>query len=155
MSIIRLIIAILIAQSAGLIGSLFTTPQIATWYADLNKPDFTPPGWVFGPVWAALYTLMGIASLRIWEKRHVDESARKALALYGVHLFFNALWSILFFGLENPGLALIELVALWGMVLWLIVFFFRIDRYASYLLIPYAVWVSFAVVLNYQIWRLN
>jgi len=155
MGIIRLVIAILIAQAAGLIGSLFTTPQIPTWYADLNKPDFTPPGWVFGPVWTALYTLMGIASLRIWQRRQTHGPARKALVLYGVHLFFNVLWSVLFFGMRNPGLALIEIVVLWGVILWLMGLFYRIDRYAAYLLVPYAVWVAFAAVLNFSIWRLN
>jgi translocator protein len=155
MGIIRLVIAILIAQAAGLIGSLFTTPRIPTWYADLIKPDFTPPGWVFGPAWVALYTLMGIASLRIWQRRHTPGPARSALVLYGVQLFFNVLWSVLFFGMRNPGLALIEIVVLWGMILWMMALFYRIDRYAAYLLIPYAVWVAFAAVLNFSIWRLN
>ncbi|MCJ8500704.1 TspO/MBR family protein [Desulfatitalea alkaliphila] len=155
MKVLQLIIAILIAQCAGLIGSLFTTPAIPTWYAQLVKPVFTPPGWLFGPVWLSLYSLMGIASFWIWRRRGRHPLAGKALVVYGVHLAFNALWSVLFFGLKNPGLAFVEIVLLWGMIGVTGILFFQVDRRAAYLLVPYWLWVSYAAVLNFSIWQLN
>lgn len=155
MKTLQLIIAILIAQSAGLIGSVFTTPAIPTWYAQLVKPAFNPPGWLFGPVWLSLYSLMGIASFWIWRQRRHHPLAGKALVVYGVHLVFNALWSVLFFGLKNPGLAFVEIVALWGMIGVTVFLFFQVDRRAAYLLVPYWLWVSYAAVLHFSIWQLN
>lgn len=155
MKTVRFIIAILIAQAAGLLGSLFTTPAIPTWYAQLQKPAFTPPGWVFGPVWITLYALMGIASFLVWRKRSVDSTADKALVVYGIHLILNVLWSVLFFGLQQPASAFLGIVLLWGMIVWVIVLFFRIDRLAAYLMGPYIFWVSFASMLNFAIWRMN
>lgn len=151
----RLIIAVLVAQSAGLIGSLFTTPAIPTWYVHLDKPGFTPPGWIFGPVWITLYALMGIASFWVWQKREANPTANKALVVYAVHLVLNALWSFLFFGLKSPGLAFVEIVVLWCMILAVINLFLRVDPRAAYLMIPYILWVSFAAVLNFAIWRMN
>jgi translocator protein len=151
----RLIIAVLAAQSAGLIGSLFTTPAIPTWYTHLAKPGFTPPGWIFGPVWITLYTLMGIASFLVWQKREANPTANKALVVYAVHLVLNALWSVLFFGLKSPGLAFVEIVILWCMILVVINLFLRVNRRAAYLMTPYILWVSFAAVLNFAIWRMN
>ena len=155
MKIIQLITAIIIAQCAGLIGSLFTAPAIPTWYAQLNKPEFNPPDGVFGPVWLVLYTLMGLSSYLVWQKRATNPIAGRAIVVYAVHLVFNALWSVLFFGLKNPGLALVEIILLWALILAVIVLFFRAERLAAYLMIPYLLWVSFAVGLNYSIWRLN
>lgn len=155
MKMVRLIVAVLVAQSAGLIGSLFTTPAIPTWYAHLEKPAFTPPGWIFGPVWVMLYTFMGIASFLVWQKRQANPVADKALVVYTVHLIMNALWSVLFFGLKSPGSAFVEIVILWFMILAVIKLFHRVDWRAAYLMMPYVLWVSFAAVLNFAIWRMN
>ncbi len=155
MKIIQIVISILIAQSAGLIGTIFTASSIPNWYAGLNKPGFNPPGWLFGPAWILLYTLMGIAAFLIWQKWAVSPLARTAVIIYLVHLAFNALWTVIFFGLKNPGLAFFEIIILWAMILVLIVIFFMIDKRAAYLMIPYILWVSFAAVLNFSIWRLN
>ena len=149
------IIFIFISQAAGLVGSFFTSPAIPTWYATLNKPSFNPPSWLFGPVWITLYTLMGLAAWLVWQKWGESTLAKGAVILFLVHLVFNSLWSILFFGLQNPGLAFIEIIILWLMILALIIIFYRIDKRAAYLLVPYILWVSFAAVLNFSIWRLN
>lgn len=146
---------ILISQSAGIIGSFFTAPAIAGWYAELNKPLFNPPSWIFAPVWISLYALMGIASYLIWVKRKKEKLANTALVIFFIHLIFNALWSIIFFGLKNPMWAFFEILILWVMVLILIIIFHKIDKKASYLLIPYVLWVSFATFLNFAIWILN
>ena len=143
------------SQLAGVIGSFFTVTSVDSWYASINKPFFNPPGWIFGPVWITLYTLMGIAAYLVWLKWGDSSLARGALIFFFVHLAFNSLWSILFFGLQNPGWALIEIIFLWLMILSLVVLFWQIDKRASYLLIPYLLWVSFASILNFAIWRLN
>ena len=149
------IIFILISQAAGIVGSVFTTSKIPTWYAGLNKPFFNPPGWIFGPVWITLYTMMGVASYFVWQKRGENPLANTALIIFFVHLIFNALWSILFFGLQNPMWAFLEIIILLVMIIVLVILFYKIDKRAAYLLIPYLLWVSFASVLNFSIWRLN
>ncbi|HSJ23204.1 MAG TPA: TspO/MBR family protein [Longimicrobiales bacterium] len=133
-------------------GGLF---QPGEWYARLNKPDWNPPSWVFGPVWTTLYVLMGVAAWLVWERHGFTGAARTALVLFLVHLLFNAAWSALFFGLESPGLAFAEILVLWAMIGALIVLFWRLRPAAGALLVPYLAWVSFAAVLNYTIWRLN
>lgn len=152
--IIPLIISIALAQLAGLIGSLFTAPNIATWYVTLVKPGFTPPGWLFGPVWLTLYTLMGIAAYLIWRQRR-HEAARFSLWLYGVHLLINAFWSVIFFGLHDIAMAVLVIVALWVMIAILVVLFGRQNKIAGYLLWPYLAWVSYAAVLNAALWIFN
>lgn len=148
------IISILIAQLAGLVGSIFTMPAITTWYAELAKPSFTPPSYVFGPAWAMLYTLMGLAAYRIWEKRSTS-GARRALVLYGTQLVLNALWSYAFFGMHNPLAGVGVIVLLWIVVFVTMIFFYRVDKTAGWLLVPYVVWISFAGALNYAVWMLN
>lgn len=148
------IISILIAQSAGLIGSIFTANSVNTWYTTINKPSFNPPSWIFGPVWITLYTLMGIAAFLIWNKKKSSQRT-KALFVYGIQLVLNTLWSILFFGLQNPGMAFFEILFLLAFILATICFFFKQSKPAAYLLIPYLAWVSFAAILNYNIWILN
>lgn len=148
--VIKLVIFIVICELAGIIGSFFTAPAISGWYAGLAKPALNPPGWVFGPVWTALYALMGIAVFLIWER-----GAGKALAVFGGQLFLNTIWSIIFFGAQNPGWALADLILLWLAIIWTMVLFFRISRLAGWLLLPYIIWVSFAGYLNYSIWILN
>lgn len=140
--------------SAALIGSFFSVEAIDGWYAELVKPAWNPPSYLFGPVWTLLYTLMAIAAYRIWMKReHVD--APTALYVYGVQLVLNALWSPLFFGAMSPATALADISLLFVMILLCMVYFFRIDRIATALLVPYLCWVGFATVLNAAILALN
>jgi len=135
----------------SLFGAFFTP---GPWYADLNKPEWTPPGYIFGPVWTLLYTTMGISAWLVWKQKQI-RPVRPALAWFVLQLLFNALWSWIFFGLHNPGLALIEIIILWISIIVTLFAFLRIHRPAGLLLMPYLLWVSFASVLNYSIWRLN
>ena len=151
----RLIISLALPQLAGLVGSFFTSPAIPTWYASLERPSFSPPNWVFGPVWVTLYLLMGISIYLIWNKLESNKKAKNFFWLFWIHLVFNATWSIAFFGLQNPGLALINIAVIWVLIVALVIGFWKIDKRASYLLLPYFLWVSFASVLNYFIWVLN
>jgi len=147
--------AIIICQLAGIIGSFFTTPNIATWYAYLVKPVFSPPNWLFGPAWLTFYTLMGISLFLVWQKILKDKKAKSAVILFLIHLFFNAIWSILFFGLHSPLLGLIDIILLLVLIIIIIIKFYKINNIAAYLLIPYLLWVSFATVLNLSIYLLN
>lgn len=142
-------------QMAGVIGSIFTTPAIPTWYANINKPSFRPPNWVFAPVWTILFLLMGIALFLILRKGLKNKNVKIAFFFFIFHLVLNTLWSILFFGLESPFAAFIEIIFLWASILVSIILFLPISRIAGYLLIPYLLWVSFASILNFSIWRLN
>ena len=156
----KLVIAIGISEMAGIIGSVFTISAIPNWYSTLVKPALNPPSWIFGPVWTTLYALMGIAAFLIWSSyAKVSEDKKKgikvALALFGIQLVLNTLWSIIFFGLHNPGGALVEIVFLWLAILATIIAFAKISKPAAYLLVPYLLWVSFASYLNYSIWALN
>jgi tryptophan-rich sensory protein len=137
--------------SAGWIGSRF---QPGEWYAGLTKPALTPPAWVFGPVWTLLYAMMGVAAWMVWKRRGFVAAAR-ALWLFFLQLGLNALWSYFFFGLKNPGLAFLDIVVLWLVILATIIAFFRQYRPAGQLLLPYLLWVTFAAYLNLQFWRLN
>lgn len=152
---VKLIASVLICQMAGVIGSIFTFSSIPTWFAAIKKPFFMPPNWVFGPAWLILYTLMGISAYMVYEKGIKKKNVRSALTIFGAQLVLNSLWSILFFGLQSPFLAFIEIIPLWLMILFTIVKFYKINRTAAYLLIPYILWGSFAVVLTYYIWILN
>jgi benzodiazapine receptor len=138
---------------AGLIGSLFTAPAIATWYRDLQKPAWGPPNWVFAPVWTALYVAMGVAAWLVW--RRAVPGVAAALVLFAVQLALNVVWSGLFFGLHSPGAALLDIVLLWLAILATLVAFWRVSPAAGILLLPYLGWVSFAASLNYTIWRMN
>lgn len=153
--LIGALVSVLISQSAGIIGSFFTFDSVNTWYKTLNKPSFSPPNWLFAPVWLTLYTMMGISSYLVYLKRGEYPQAKPALVLFGIHLALNALWSILFFGLKNPLLAFIEIIILWLTIVALIILFYKIDKIAALLLVPYLLWVSFASILNFSIWRLN
>lgn len=154
MKIITIFISILIAQSAGGIGSFFTASSVKSWYVDLIKPSLNPPSWVFGPVWLTLYTLMGIAAALIWQKR--DRSyAKWGLCFYGIQLVLNTFWSILFFGMKNPLAALIDIILLLVLIIVATIFFWRVNVWAGVLMLPYILWVSFATYLNYSIWMMN
>ncbi len=148
-----LILAILLCESAGIAGSVFTTPAIPTWYASLNKPSFAPPGSVIGAVWIILYFLMAISLYLV----QVSKSRQKGIAtkVFGVQLFLNMLWSLLFFGLRSPLYGMIGIIILWLAILATIVKFYKVSKTAAYLMIPYILWVSFASFLNYLILVLN
>jgi benzodiazapine receptor len=122
------------------------------WYAALAKPAWTPPGWLFGPVWTVLYVMIAISAWLVWQRQR---RVSPALALWGAQLVLNGIWSWLFFGLERPGLAAIDIVVLLAMIIATALAFARVSRPAALLLVPYAIWVSFATALNLAIWRLN
>lgn len=149
------IIFIVLAESAGIIGSIFTAPAITGWYAGIVKPAFNPPSWVFGPVWTMLFALMGISAYLVWQRGIARRDVKVALGIFGFQLVLNTLWSIVFFGLQSVGGALIEIVFLWTAILATIVTFSRISKWAGWLLVPYILWVSFAAYLNYIIYTLN
>jgi tryptophan-rich sensory protein len=151
---IALIIAIAIPLLVGFLSSYFTRDGFEVFQL-LKKPFFAPPGEVFAPVWTVLYILMGIASYRIWMLGTEKLQVKKALRLYGIQLFFNFLWSILFFGLGLRGLAFIEIIILLILIIATTRRFHNLDKIAGYLLIPYIIWVSFASLLNLSIWLLN
>ncbi len=153
--IIKILISILICQLAGVIGSFFTTPSIPGWYAGIEKPSFSPPNWVFGPVWITLFILMGISLYLIWSQGLENKKVKAALSIFGIQLILNTLWSFLFFGLHSPFYAFIGIIILWLLILLTVVKFYEIHRKAGLLLLPYIFWVSFAAILNFFIWRLN
>ena len=152
---------------AAAVGAVATSSSVSTWYQGLRKPDWNPPTWLFRPVWSALYLMMGCASWLVWRKRpdergwlSLGRNARRssvdsALQLYGVHLIFNALWSMLFFGLRRVDWALAEILVLWALIANTLLHFYRIDKRAGWLLVPYQLWTSFAAILNFTIWRMN
>lgn len=142
---------LVLAFSAAALGGLFPPGD---WYARLQKPSWNPPNWVFGPVWTALYTLMAVAAWRVW-RRGGFGTRRRELVVFLVHLVLNALWSPCFFGLHSPALGLAEIVLLWGALVATLVLFWRVDRLAGALFVPYLAWVSFAAFLNFTLWRLN
>ena len=153
--VLKLVISLVACQCAGLIGSIFTTPAIPTWYAALEKPLFTPPNWLFAPAWVTLYVLMGIAAFLIWRKGLSEGGVKPALVIFLVQLVLNALWSVVFFGLKSPVAGVVVIVLLWVAILFTILRFFRLSIAAGSLLIPYILWVSFAAALNVSIWMLN
>lgn len=150
----KLVISITISELAGVIGSFFTFDSISTWYAYINKPNFSPPNWVFGPVWTTLFALMGIALFLVWKNDNTTYK-KKAVSIFFVQLVLNTLWSIIFFGLHSPFGAFIEIILLWIAILFTIIYFAKISKTAGILLLPYIIWVSFAGVLNFFIWQLN
>jgi tryptophan-rich sensory protein len=151
----KLAAAITVSELAGVVGSVFTAPSIAGWYATIVKPSFNPPAWVFGPVWTTLFALMGIAAFLVWKKGWERKDVKIALGIFLGQLALNTLWSITFFGLHSPGGALIEIVFLWLAILATIIAFFKISKPAAWLLAPYILWVSFAAYLNFCIYALN
>jgi translocator protein len=153
--IVKLIISIFLCQSAGFIGSIFTRTSVETWYLTLNKPFFTPPSWLFAPVWIGLYSLMGIALFIIWNKDLDNKLKNRALSVFLLQLLFNAAWPIVFFGIKNIALSVIVIILLWLLILATILIFYRVSKTASLLLIPYILWVSFAALLNLAILILN
>lgn len=151
----RYAIAIVGTVVIGSLSGLATANSIETWYATLEKPFFNPPNWIFGPVWTVLYILMGYAAGRVWTSSVNDGLKRSALTAYVVQLLLNAAWSILFFTLQAPLVALVEMLLLWATILWCMRWFKQVESVAWKLLVPYILWVSFAAVLNAAIGYLN
>ncbi|MFC2033855.1 TspO/MBR family protein [Chloroflexota bacterium] len=152
---IKLVSSIIICLCAGFIGSVFTTPAIPTWYAQLEKPIFNPPNWLFAPVWTILYILMGISAFLVWCQLNHNRQIKVALIIFLIQLSLNTLWSVVFFGLESPLYGIIVIIALWIAVLLTILRFLKISALAGWLLIPYIGWITFAAILNIFIFILN
>ena len=147
---------VVVCLTIGYLSSIVTQSSIKTWYPTLIKPVFNPPNWIFAPVWSMLYIFMGIAAGLVWNKHENNkELVKKGLLFFGVQLFFNALWSYLFFGLNNLLLASIEIILLLLMIFETYVIFKKLDKKAGYLFIPYMAWVSFATILTISIFILN
>jgi tryptophan-rich sensory protein len=137
--------------AAAALGGFFMPGE---WYSSLQKPSWNPPGWIFGPVWTALYTMMAVAAWLVW-KRGGFTAQRRPLTTFLVQLALNAAWTPLFFGLHRPGLAFAEILLLWLAIIATLAAFRRVSRIAAWLLVPYLAWVSFAAALNFALWRLN
>jgi tryptophan-rich sensory protein len=151
MKIIGLLVWIFICFIPAIIGSQFGPGD---WYQTLAKPEWNPPNWIFGPVWILLYLMMGISVWIIW-RNYGLKTAVIPIGFFVAQLVLNALWSWFFFGLENVGLAFVDIVALWTFILITLILFWKLNTWSGVLLIPYLAWVSFATVLNYNIWQLN
>lgn len=151
---IKLIAAVALTVVLGAVGGLVTAPEIPVWYAGLYKPSFNPPSWLFAPVWTTLYVLMGISLFLIW-KQPVSKERNKAILFFISQFILNMAWSFIFFGMHETGWALVEMMILWLAILLTIFSFGKFSRIAAWLLVPYIVWVSFAMLLNGAIWRLN
>jgi tryptophan-rich sensory protein len=139
-----------LSLATGLVASVARPGE---WYRSLEKPPWNPPDAVFAPVWSALYVAMGVAAWLVW--REARPESRRALVLFGLQLLFNALWMWLFFRWQLPGVALVEIVVLWALIAATIAAFYPVSRVAAVLLVPYLLWVSFATLLNLELWRLN
>ena len=150
---LKLIISLLLPQIAGGLGAFFTITSVQSWYMTINRPSWNPPSWLFGPVWTTLYIFMGIACYLIWKSE--NPLKKQLLTLFAIQLVLNALWSPAFFGAESPILGLIVIIPLWISILICVIRFKQVSRWASGLMIPYLLWVSFATVLNGAIWWLN
>ena len=177
-NVFKLIIAVIIAELAGVFGSVFTVPNIESWYAGLTKPALNPPAWVFDPVWTTLYFLMGVALFLVWkrnfkishsllanDKKPWNPWSRRlwrgnlqtfnVIAIFTVQYILNIVWSWIFFGMHLPNVAFFVILALWFSILFTIMNFYRVSKPAAWLLVPYILWVSFAAYLNLAIWLIN
>ena len=151
----KLFISILIPLLVGGIATFFTISGVNGWYAMANKPSFNPPNWLFAPVWTALYIMMGIALFLVWKSEGDKTIQQTAFILFAVQLLLNFLWSFIFFYAKQPGWAFVDIIAMWIAILLTIIWFSKISTTASWLLVPYIFWVSFASLLNFYIWRHN
>lgn len=149
----KLIASITLPLVIGFLGSAFTVSAITTWYTTLNKPFFSPPNFVFAPVWTTLYVLMGVSLYLLWTSKQKGKD--KVIKLFFIQLALNLIWSIIFFGLHNPQVAFVEIIALWIFIFLTIRQSYSVSKISAYLLYPYIVWVSFALLLNLFIVILN
>jgi len=177
-NLLKFLTSIIICELAGMVGSVFTIPQIGSWYKELNKPFFNPPSWIFGPVWTALFVLMGISLYLVWLKKwdpknRIGSDKTKAwnsysqkfftghwkriniILIFATQLILNVLWSVIFFAVHSPIVAFFELLMLWFAIVFTIVNFYRVSKIAAFLLLPYILWVSFAGILNFVIILIN
>lgn len=150
-----IIIGIVICSTIGFLSSIVTQSSVNGWYMTLNKPSFNPPNWIFAPVWTALYILMGISAGWVWAKGFHHKWVKTGLYHFGFQLLLNGLWSIVFFGLQQPFWGLLVILTLLVVLILTIKWFKVVSKVAAILLIPYLLWVCFATVLNYKIWELN
>lgn len=150
----KIILCTLAIVALGTISGLSTASQITTWYAELNKPSWNPPSWIFAPMWTTLYIMMGIAFARVWHTAP-SKARNTAMGLFVVQLLLNLIWTPVFFGMHQIGIALIIIITLAILIVLTIRLFMKIDNIAGYLLIPYLLWVSFASFLNFTIYQLN
>ena len=153
-SIIGLVVCLVACFGAAEAGALFTRASIAEWYPTLQQPSWTPPPWVFAPVWILLYAMMAVAAWLVWRKGGWA-GAQGAMELFALQLVLNAAWSPLFFGMHSPGLAMLDLAALWLAIVGTTAAFWRQNRTAAMLMMPYLAWSTFAGALNFSIWRMN
>lgn len=153
--LIRFVTALVLPLAVGALGGVATSSSVSTWYPALSKPIWTPPGWLFGPVWTLLYILMGIALWLVWRRGIVDREVGVAVTFFGIQLGLNLLWSFLFFGFRSIGLALVEIIVLWILIMLTMIKFYRLKSAAGWLMLPYLFWVTFAMALNASIWWLN
>jgi len=151
----KIVAAVGVCLLAGAVGGLFSSPAIPGWYAALQKPAFNPPNWIFGPVWTALYVMMGIAAFLAWDKGWRRPGVRPALIVFAAQLALNVLWSALFFGARSPAAALVDIIALWLAILAALILFARVSKAGAVLMVPYLAWVTFATALNVAIVALN
>lgn len=149
-----LFVFLISAYAVACVGNLITAPSLADWYAGLEKPAFTPPGWVFGAAWSFLYSSMAIAAWRVWLRR-AEKKVDSSLLLYHAQLFLNLLWTVLFFGFHNPLFALVDIILLQLANIATADCFYKIDKLSGALFGPYILWVSFATILNFYIWIAN
>jgi tryptophan-rich sensory protein len=154
-AVVTLAGAVLLPLAVGALGSLATFDAVRVWYPTLVRPSFAPPAWVFGPVWTALYVMMGVASWLVWRKRHAQPAARGALSFYAVQLLLNLAWSWIFFDLHQPLAALVEITVLLVAIALTTLRFRAVSGAAAALMLPYLAWVSFATALNAGFWWLN
>jgi tryptophan-rich sensory protein len=147
--------AVLLCLAVGNIGTIYTVPNISTWYATLNRPPFSPPNWLFGPAWTLLYILMGIAIYLIIKQGLDKKEVQAASLIFLIQLVLNAIWTPIFFGLHQTLLAFIVIVFLWLAIIWTMIRFYPISKLACWLLLPYLMWVTFASTLNFSFWWLN
>ena len=148
------VLAVVAIAAASVVGQLATYPNLP-WHAALIKPSFNPPNWIFGPVWTTLYGLMAFAVWHILRLRETSAARRLALTLFFIQLAFNAAWSWMFFGANNPLLGVINIIPQFLIIVATVVAFHRLNKLAAWCLMPLAAWVGFASVLNIAIWRLN
>jgi tryptophan-rich sensory protein len=154
-TVLIFVIAIIIPLAIGGFSAFLTRDNMNI-YEEINTPPLSPPGFLFPVVWTILYVLMGVSSAFIWLNRSEDkDTADKGLLYYAVSLFFNFVWSLLFFNLQAYGFAFFWLLGLWALIILMIVSFAKIDKPSAYLQIPYFLWVTFAAYLNFMVWRLN
>ena len=151
---LKFLISILLPLSLGAIAGMFTSQSVPEWYATLNRPSFNPPNWIFGPVWTTLYILMGISFFLIW-KQEASKVRNRAILIFLLQLLLNFAWSFIFFYFNMIGLALVEIILLWISIVMMLVVFYKIKPIASYINIPYLLWVTFATVLNASYYILN